>query len=159
VADVEPASLTGIERALLEERLARERAAAEAAREAAAAATAAAAAAAAESAVPGHAADGSAGEQQAAARPLSRFRAGTDWGFVLLPTIAAGVAWWAGQWLGIMPEPGTDLARLTSLALVLAGPATSVGAIMALAWWPRLVGVVVAGGLVASVFIGRALIG
>jgi hypothetical protein len=41
----------------------------------------------------------------------------------------------------------------------MAGPATSVGAIMALAWWPRLVGVVVAGGLAASVFIGRSLIG
>ena len=54
---------------------------------------------------------------------------------------------------------GTDLARLTSLALVLAGPATSVGALMALAVWPRLVGVVVAGGLAASVFIGRALVG
>ena len=57
-----------------------------------------------------------------------------------------------------MPQAGTDLARLTSLALVLAGPATSVGAIMAMAWWPRLVGVVVTGGLAASVFIGRALL-
>ncbi len=40
----------------------------------------------------------------------------------------------------------------------MAGPATSVGAVMAMAWWPRLVGVVVTGGLVASVFIGRALL-
>ncbi len=79
--------------------------------------------------------------------------------FVLLPMVGAGIAWGAGTYLGRIPEEGTDLARLTSLALVLAGPATSVGAIMALAWWPRIVGVVVAGGLAASVFIGRALIG
>ena len=78
---------------------------------------------------------------------------------MLLPIVGAGLAWLSGLALGSMPEPGSDLARLTSLALVLAGPATSIGAIMALAWWPRLVGVVVAGGLVASVFIGRALIG
>jgi hypothetical protein len=80
-------------------------------------------------------------------------------GFVLLPTAGAGIAWWAGGIFGRPPEPGSDLARIVSLALVLAGPATSVGAIMALAWWPRLVGVVVTGGLVAVVFIGRALIG
>jgi hypothetical protein len=73
--------------------------------------------------------------------------------------VGAGAAWGVGLAVGGMPEPGTDLARLTSLALVLAGPATSVGAIMAMAWWPRIVGVVVAGGLAASVFIGRALIG
>lgn len=79
--------------------------------------------------------------------------------FVLLPMVGAGIAWGAGTYLGRIPEAGTDLARLTSLALVLAGPATSVGAVMALAWWPRIVGVVVAGGLTASVFIGRALIG
>jgi len=79
--------------------------------------------------------------------------------FVLLPLVGAGVAWGVGIAAGRMPESGTDLARLTSLALVLAGPATSVGAIVALAWWPRIVGVVVAGGLAASVFIGRALIG
>lgn len=79
--------------------------------------------------------------------------------FVVLPTVGAGVAWGIGSALGTFPPAGTDLARLTSLALVLAGPATSVGALMALAVWPRLVGVVVAGGLAASVFIGRALVG
>jgi hypothetical protein len=78
---------------------------------------------------------------------------------VFVPLLAAGAAWGVGLAAGRMPEPGTDLARLTSLGLVLAGPATSIGAIMALAWWPRLVGVVVAGGVVAAVFIGRALIG
>lgn len=79
--------------------------------------------------------------------------------FVILPLVGAALAWGAGVAGGRMPEAGTDLARLTSLALVLAGPATSVGAVMALAWWPRLVSVVVAGGLAASVLIGRALIG
>jgi hypothetical protein len=79
--------------------------------------------------------------------------------FVALPLVGAALAWGVGLAGGRMPEAGTDLARLTSLALVLAGPATSVGAVMALAWWPRLVSVVVAGGLAASVLIGRALIG
>ena len=79
--------------------------------------------------------------------------------FVVLPMLGAGLAWGVGVATGNLPQPGSDLARLTSLALVMAGPATSVGAVMALAWWPRLVGVVVTGGLVASVFIGRALLG
>jgi hypothetical protein len=80
-------------------------------------------------------------------------------GLVVLPLFGAGAAWGVGLLTGRMPMPGTDLARLTTLALVMAGPATSIGAAMALAWWPRLVGVVVAGGLAASVFVARALIG
>jgi hypothetical protein len=78
---------------------------------------------------------------------------------VLLPLVAAGGVWAAATVLARLPEPGSDLGRLTSLALVLGGPATSIGAIMARAWWPRLVGVVVAGGIVTSVFVGRALFG
>ncbi len=78
--------------------------------------------------------------------------------FVLLPMLGAGLSWGLGVATGNMPQAGSDLARLTSLALVMAGPATSVGAVMAMAWWPRLVGVVITGGLVASVFIGRALL-
>jgi hypothetical protein len=58
-----------------------------------------------------------------------------------------------------MPDPGTDLGRLIALGLVLAGPATTVGAIMARVYWPRLVAVVVAGGLATAVFVGRALLG
>jgi hypothetical protein len=85
-------------------------------------------------------------------------RLGARAAFVVLPLIGAGLAWLAGVATGRMPEAGSDIARLTSLGLVMAGPATSVGAVMAMAWWPRLVGVVVTGGLVASVFIGRALI-
>jgi len=79
--------------------------------------------------------------------------------FVLLPTAGAAIALALGVTMGEIPEAGSDVARITALALVLAGPATSIGAIMALAWWPRIVGIVVAGGLAAAVFIGRSLVG
>jgi len=150
-----PNALTGIERALLEERLARERDEARRAvieAQLAAASTAPAASEVAE-APPAVARSVPSGRSLGLGRP----RAG--WAFVLMPTAAAGIAWWIGLLAGGIPEPGTDLARLTSLGLVLAGPATSVGAIMTLAWWPRLVGVVVAGGLAATIFIGRSFIG
>ncbi|MGZ8513371.1 MAG: hypothetical protein ACXWWL_08025 [Candidatus Limnocylindria bacterium] len=88
--------------------------------------------------------------------PISRPR--PSWLLPLVPLVAAGAAWAAGTYLGRMPELGSDSARLTALALVLAGPGTSIGALMARAWWPRTVGVVVTGGLAASVFIGRALL-
>ena len=78
---------------------------------------------------------------------------------VLLPLVGAGAAWGIGRALGHLPDPASDLGRLTALALVMAGPAASLGALMARHWWPRLVGVVVAGGLASSVFIGRALFG
>lgn len=90
------------------------------------------------------------------ALPISRPR--PSWLLPLLPLAAAGAAWAAGVYLGRMPELGSDTARLTALALVLAGPGTSIGALMARTWWPRTVGVVVTGGLAASVFIGRALL-
>jgi hypothetical protein len=165
-----PVALTGIQRALLEERLARERldeeARAESIRlaeaaptEAAAGAVDAATADAAAVAPSGESAPPAAGGRARRARRMPLRRPGAGAVFVLLPTIAAGLAWGIGASVGRMPASGTDLARLTSLALVLAGPATSIGAVMALAWWPRLVGLVVAGGLAASVFIGRALLG
>ena len=160
-----PPPMTGIERALLEARQAEEQAAAEVA-----GATAADAASGAEEAAAGVAElDDSVVPSPLPApaderRPRLRGRIAirrprSTVAFVFVPLLAAGAAWGVGLAVGRMPEPGSDLARLTSLGLVLAGPATSIGAIMALAWWPRLVGVVVAGGLVASVFIGRALIG
>jgi len=88
--------------------------------------------------------------------PIARPR--PSWLLPLVPLVAAGGAWAAGAYLGRMPELGSDTARLTALALVLAGPGTSIGALMARAWWPRTVGVVVTGGLAASIFIGRALL-
>ena len=156
--ELEPSALTGIERALLEERLARERSELRLAAEAARAASEAAAVDVEADAAP-DVAETAVAVPRRPRRSFRLVRPRAGWVFVLLPTAGAGIAWWAGQTLGTLPEPGSDLARLSSLALVLAGPATSVGAIMALAWWPRLVGVVVAGGLVASAFIGRSLFG
>lgn len=160
--DVEPHVLTGIERALLEERLAEERAAAEDTARAQRRAADEAAIVAQPAPPRPAAAEEAPGPVTAAPRGRRRFalgRPGTAVAFVLLPLVGAGVAWGVGLVSGTYPRPETDAGRLTSLALVLAGPATSVGAIMARAWWPRLVGVVVGGGLAASVFIGRALLG
>jgi hypothetical protein len=176
----EPHVLTGIERALLEERLARERDEAEAA---AAALPAASDAEDSAATVQPHEVDGEAatGARDAEAMPAAegtaepesrraRWRRGRavvprigrprpSAAFVLLPIVGAGIVWGAATSFDRLPDPASDLGRLTSLALVLAGPATSVGAIMARAWWPRLVGVVVTSGLAASVFVGRALLG
>lgn len=88
--------------------------------------------------------------------PISRPK--PSWLLPLVPLAAAGGAWAAGVYLGRMPELGSDAARLTALALVLAGPGTAIGALMARTWWPRTVGVVVTGGVAATVFIGRALL-
>lgn len=93
---------------------------------------------------------------QVRALPLRRPK--PSWLLPLVPLVAAGAAWAAGVYLGRMPELGSDSARLTALALVLAGPGTTIGALMARTWWPRTVGVVVTGGLASSVFIGRALL-
>ena len=156
--------LTGIERAMLEEQLEREREEAELAGEVAASVADAEAIVepAPEAIVPP--VDAAPVPTVAAApvrepRRIHLGQRGARVAFVLLPMLGAGLAWGIGVATGTMPQAGSDLARLTSLALVMAGPATSVGAVMAMAWWPRLVGVVVTGGLVASVFIGRALLG
>ena len=156
----EPHVLTGIERALLEERLARDRSAGvEGTPDAPApepVLVAPAMPAGADAAIP--------------PAPRARWRAGgrgvarigrprPSAAFVLVPLVGAGIVWGTATALGRVPDPTSDLGRLTSLALVLAGPATSIGAIMARAWWPRLVGVVVTSGLAASVFVGRALLG
>lgn len=166
VVDVEPRVLTGIERALLEQRLAEERAAAEAAEEEErrlAAGMAGADGPETGEAIPAIEGTAAAGEAPALTRAPSRRRIlgrpRPAVAFVLLPLVGAGVAWGIGVASGSYPDPASDAGRLTALALVLAGPATSVGAIMALAWWPRLVGVVVSGGLAASAFIGRGLLG
>lgn len=158
----EPHVMTGIERALHEERLARER-------EEAAAAAAAMPAAAPEAepavppdaeAMPVTAPAGRPARWRMGGRGVARIgRPGPSAAFVLVPLVGAGIVWGAATTLGRLPDPASDLGRLTSLALVLAGPATSIGAIMARAWWPRLVGVVVTSGLAASVFVGRALLG
>ena len=159
----EPQVLTGIERALLEERRALELAQASATAEATSLDGAVAAP---EPHVP---AVQDVTETPSDARPARRWGRGRarvrigrprpSAAFVLLPLAGAGGVWLAAYLGGRLPEAGTDLGRLTSLGLVLAGPATSVGAIMARAWWPRLVGVVVTSGLAAAVFVGRAILG
>ncbi|MBA2265265.1 MAG: hypothetical protein H0W17_02625 [Chloroflexi bacterium] len=169
--EVDPALMTGIERALVERRLADERAAAAAAAVAAAAATAEQLAAEPPAEVVEREALSASDTVQPVSRRwrlLSRLRlrrptwarwptSGTA--VLVLPLIAAGMIWGIAALLDRMPQPGTDVGRLTALALVLSGPATTVGAIMARVWWPRLVGVVVAGGLAAIAFVGRALLG
>ena len=162
--DEAPTTLTGIERAQLEQRLADQREADLAAQAAAAAeAERAAASLAVAPAAPAEEPEVISRRRRREAPPRvgrrgqRRPRPGAV--LVLLPLLGAGIAWGAGLAMGRIPESGTDLARITSLALVLAGPGTSLGAVMALAFWPRIVGVVVAGGLAASVFVGRALIG
>jgi hypothetical protein len=163
--DGDPALLTGIERALFEERLAQERAAAVAPPAPAITMPATPVAE-----VVGEAPAAVAPQRQswlrrrdveraAAARPRPSRRPGQSIVLVILPLLAAGAIWGLGLLTRRIPEPSTDLGRLTALALVLAGPGTTVGAIMARVWWPRLVGVVVAGGLAAAVFVGRSLIG
>jgi hypothetical protein len=148
-AEPEPHVLTGIERAELEERLARE-GVPDAGGVTATVATL-------ETPVPPAPAPEEARPPGRVSVRLGRPRPSAV--FVLLPLLGSGIVWVAAIALGRLPEAGTDVGRLTSLGLVLAGPATSVGAIMARAWWPRLVGVVVTSGLATAVFVGRSLLG
>ena len=161
--EVEPPPMTGIERALLEERLAAERAAAEAGGALPPDAQAELAASDIEAAMPAPVEPVPVARRARLHRPsVARLRVPRPRPssiLVVLPLVGASAAWGIGLVTGRMPPPETDIARLTALGLVLAGPATSVAALMALAWWPRLVGVVVAGGLVASVLVGRVLLG
>lgn len=177
IAEPDPRLLTGIERALYEEQLARRRA------EGGALAAAPAVAITTRESVAVPEPITPAGPRRIFRRPSwARRRAGApamtvsmpavsrrgralpirrprpSWLLPVVPLAAAGAAWAVGMYVGRMPESGSDGARLTALALVLAGPATTIGAIMARTWWPRIVGVVVTGGLAASVFIGRALL-
>lgn len=92
-------------------------------------------------------------------RPSWTARPGPSAAIFVLPLIAAGAAWGAALLLDRMPPPGTELGRITALALVLAGPVTTVAAIMARVYWPRIAAVVIAGGLATALFVGRALLG
>jgi len=159
-----PARMTGIERAVFERLMAEERAATGAEPSPPGVAPAAIA----------ETLEAGAGSAPVAAPSRRKRRLPTAWArrqigplgrpgpsvvVALLPLVGAGAAWGLAVMLDRIPAPGTDLGRLTGLALVLAGPATTVGAIMARVWWPRLMAVVVVGGLAASVFVGRALVG
>jgi hypothetical protein len=164
--EVDPALMTGIQRAVFDGRTAEERAAVLGAAEAerlAASARAPEVDATADAEVEAAEATGRRRRPHLPhphlPHPHLALRPGPSLALLVLPLVAAGAAWGLAVLYGRMPSPGTDLGRLTALALVLAGPATTVGAIMARVYWPRLVAVVVAGGLTTAVFIGRALLG
>jgi hypothetical protein len=91
-------------------------------------------------------------------RALPMGRPKPSWLLPLVPLAAAAAAWGVGMFVGDLPDSGSPVARLTALALVLAGPGTTIGAIMTRTWWPRISGVVVVAGLAASIFIGRSLL-
>lgn len=152
----QPGVMTGIERALLEERvrLSREP-------EAGAVDSLASASSAAEPPAPttDTAAEPVRGRPRRQGRLRLLRRPGAAAVLPLLPLAGAAGAWAVGLSVGRMPTPGTDLGRLTALGLVLVGPATTIGAILAAAWWPRISGVVVIVGLVGCAFIARALLG
>ena len=162
---IPPAPMTGIERARREALEAAEREALEAAEREALDAGRAAEPATAETtpAAPERPGEVAAmpplAQPQRARRGLTLGRPPPSAALVLLPLVGAGVALGLGIILDSLPELETDTGRLTAVALVLAGPVATVGAIMARVWWPRLVGVVVAGALAAAVFVGRSLIG
>jgi len=75
----------------------------------------------------------------------------------LVPIVAAGVIWIAAG-LGRQLDGDTSSTRLLILSIALAGPVATLGALMARAAWPRLVGLVLLSGLGALLLIGRSLI-
>jgi hypothetical protein len=153
--------LTGIERAVLEERLAAERGARETGTEPAAplAVTFAAPAP-----MAPDVATRPPGPTILARRPrwLSPQlppALGASMAFILLPLVAAAAIWGIGGALDHLPVDGSDRWRAVTLSLALGGPGTAVGALMARIWWPRIIGVVVTSGLAALVVAARALLG
>jgi hypothetical protein len=175
-----PHLLTGIERAILEERLAAERAAALAAAEAERQAGLEAALLASVQAPV---------EAQAAATlpRRARLRQRTTWrrpawlstpalarpqpvdlarslerlapfGAASLPLLAAVAVWAAAAVLGRLDLSDAEL-RPVSLALAASGPLAALGALAARAWYPRLLGLVVVSALAGLVLVGRALLG
>lgn len=159
--------LTGIERALLEERLAAERAAAQAAAEAGLPISAAAPAALPAAAPP-----------PAAAR-TARQRARTQWhrpGWVALPAwmtrstrlrdalpvvaplVVAGVAWIVVAAEGRISGPSPEV-RYLIMVLALTGPVAALAVLVARSLQPRLSWLVSWSALAAQVLLARALIG
>jgi hypothetical protein len=166
-------ALTGIERVMLEERLAAERKAAlaaaeeerrRAAEEAARRAAMAAQAPAAVEPVP---------ERRQERRiptvslPRPRLRlpslGGVPRGTLLRYAVAAApLALAAGVWAAAWLTGGLELpdreARLAAISLALAGPGAALGALLARAFFPRLLGLVAIAAVCSLVLVGRALL-
>jgi hypothetical protein len=166
--------LTGIERVMLEERLAAERAAAlaaaeeerrraeeEAARRAAMAAQA-----------PAPAVEPVSGRRRERRAPPISVRlpklslpsmGGVPRGTLLRYAVAAApLALAAGVWAAASLVGGLDLpdgeARLAAVSLALAGPGAALGALLARAFFPRLLGLVAIAAVCCLVLVGRALL-
>lgn len=172
--------LTGIERVLLEERLAAERAsalaAAEAERRRAAEDAAALAAMQAErEAVAQAPVERRPGSRLVLPRPslprpsLPRPRIGVPsigrlpqeaaarYLVVVVPLLAATIVWAYATVSGNLDLPD-DRARLVGLTLALGGPGAALGALVARAWFPRLLGLVTVTSVCALILAGRALL-
>jgi hypothetical protein len=173
-----PHVLTGIERAILEERLAAERAAALAAAEAERQASLLAA-----ESVAAEAAQGA--EAEAVAVPAipvmpsgRRVRRRATWrrptwlhtptgtldaqrvapfAAASAPIVGALAVWGVAAILGRLDVPDAEL-RPISLALVVTGPLAALSALAARAWFPRLLGLVVVSAVAALILVGRALL-
>jgi hypothetical protein len=162
LGDEPPRFMTGIERVELEERLAAQRAAAIAAAEAerkAGERAAAQAASAAGVALPDARPRREGRRRRAAAPSLTRpaWLSSAAVGMALLvglPLLGAAALSLVAALTGQLQD---DAARLTVLALVLAGPAGTLGAVVARMWWPRLAPLVTSSALLALVLIGRSL--
>jgi len=164
-----PHVLTGIERAVLEERLAAERAAALAAAEAELERTLAM-----------NAEAGPQGQAAAAAVVVApsprRARRRATWQrpmwvggapsaarampflAAIVPLFGAVAIWSAAAVVGRLDLDDAEL-RPVSLALLATGPLAALGALAARAWFPRLFGLVVVSSLAALLLVGRALLG
>ncbi len=150
-----PAELTGIERALLEARLAAENLPGP---ELASAPTDAI-----PSAVPVRPRPVRPRRQTEWSRPgwmaaAAARRPAGDLLMTLVPVVAAGLLWATARATGHL-EGDTNSTRLLMLSIGLAGPVATLGAVVARAAWPRLVGLVLLSGLGALLLIGRSLIG
>jgi len=75
-----------------------------------------------------------------------------------VPLLGAIAIWSAAAVIGRLDLPDAQL-RPISLALVATGPLAALGALAARAWFPRLLGLVVVSSLAALLLVGRALLG
>ncbi len=159
--------LTGIERAMLEERLAAERAAALAAAEAERAAALSLAAERAAGLPPPAEPTNAPPVPPAPApdrMPRARSRTAASWrpramlpvALPVLPIVVAGAVWLAAVMMGKAPVTEIEL-RPALLALFLAAGG-ALGALVARAWFPRLAGLVSISALASLVLISRALL-